>query len=43
MVNSTKEVVANVGVLPYMLSKVKLQDEDALNVFSLDLMNSYIN
>ena len=31
MVNSSKEILEDVGDLPYMLCKVKLQERDALN------------
>ena len=31
MVNSSKEILEDVGDLPYMLCKVELQERDALN------------
>lgn len=31
--SSSKEILENVRVLPYMLCKVELQDRDALNAF----------
>jgi hypothetical protein len=33
MMISTKETLEDVRVLPYMLCKVELQDEDVLNAF----------